>query len=105
MLAISPNASEAISRALEGADIPDGAGLRVTTGAHSERGVAIEISFVTAAEPGDQIIETHAPVDVFVEPVAAQVLEDQVLDAELQPDGAITFGLSGQPSSSNGTPP
>jgi Fe-S cluster assembly iron-binding protein IscA len=104
MLAISPNASEAISRALEGAEIPDGAGLRLTTGAQSERGVAIEISFVTAAEPGDQVIETGAPVDVFVEPVAAQVLDDQVLDAELQADGAITFGLSGQ-ASSNGTPP
>jgi Fe-S cluster assembly iron-binding protein IscA len=104
MLAISPNASEAISRALEGADVPDGAGLRLATGAHSERGVAIEISFVTEAEPADQVIETSAPVDVFVEPVAARVLEDQVLEAELQPDGAIAFSLSG-PASTNGTAP
>ncbi|HET8758197.1 MAG TPA: HesB/YadR/YfhF-family protein [Solirubrobacteraceae bacterium] len=104
MLAISPNASEAISRALEGAAIPDGAGLRLTTGAHSERGVAIEIAFVTAAAPGDEVIETSAPVDVFVEPVAARVLDDQVLDAQLQPDGALAFALSGQ-ASSNGTAP
>jgi len=104
MLAISPNVTEAISRALEGAAVPDGAGLRLATGVHSERGVAIEISFVTAAEPGDQVIETSAPVDVFVEPVVAQVLEDQVLDAQLRPDGAIAFALSDQVSG-NGTAP
>jgi Fe-S cluster assembly iron-binding protein IscA len=104
MLAISSNASDAMSRALEGAAIPDGAGLRLSMGAHSERGVAIEISFVTEAQPDDQVIETSAPVDVFVEPVAARVLEDQVLDASLQPDGALAFALSDQ-ASADGTAP
>jgi hypothetical protein len=49
MLAISPRASNAISRALAGASVPDGAGLRR--------------------------------------------LDDQVLDADVGPDGAITFAL------------
>jgi iron-sulfur cluster assembly protein len=98
MLAVSPAASAAISSALEGTDIPDGAGLRLAAGPPTERGVAIEIGFAAAPEPDDQVVETDAPADVFVEPHAAALLEDQVLDAEIQPDGAISFSLHAQQS-------
>jgi iron-sulfur cluster assembly protein len=96
MLAISPAASNAIDAALDAASVPDGAGLRLAAGAPTERGVAIEVAFVTAADPGDQVIETDAAADVFVEPKAAELLEDQVLDAGQQADGSITFTLRPQ---------
>jgi iron-sulfur cluster assembly protein len=96
MLAISSAASAAISSALEAASVPDGAGLRLAAGAPTERGVAIEVSFVTAAGPTDQVIETDATADVFVEPATAELLDDQVLDAETGPDGAISFSLHPQ---------
>ena len=103
MLAISPAASTAIDAALEAATVPDGAGLRLASGPRTEGGIAIEIAFVTAAAPGDQIIETAAVADVFVEPEAAELLDDQVLDASVQPDGSISFSLHPQGPSMNGS--
>jgi Fe-S cluster assembly iron-binding protein IscA len=93
MLTISPKASNAIGAALRGAAIPDGAGLRLTPGPRSAEGTAVHITFVTEREPADQVIETGAAADVFIAPAAAELLHDQVLDAELEADGAITFAL------------
>jgi iron-sulfur cluster assembly protein len=105
MLAVSPAATAAIDKALEGTLVPDGAGLRLAAGGQTERGVAIEIAFVTAADPEDQVIETGAPADVFVEPGTAELLDDQVLDAQVQEDGAISFMLHAQTSGPNGASP
>lgn len=105
MLAVSPAASAAISSALQGADVPVGAGLRLAAGPQTERGVAIEIGFATTAEPDDQVVQTGAPVDIFVEPRTAALLDDQILDAEVQPDGAISFSLHAQPSEADGGSP
>jgi iron-sulfur cluster assembly protein len=105
MLAISPAASAAISKALEGTSVPDGAGLRLAAGPHTERGIAIEIAFMTVADPNDQVIDTGAPADVFVEPETAELLDDQVLDAQMQSDGAISFTLHAQPSGPDGASP
>lgn len=103
MLAISPKASNAISLALEGASVPDGAGLRLTPGPSDAAGTAVQIAFVTEREPADQVIETGAPADVFVAPAAVELLEDQVLDADVGPDGAITFALYAR-GANNGRP-
>lgn len=105
MLAVSPAASAAISSAFEGAEVPVGAGLRLAAGPQTERGIAIEIGFVTAAEPQDQVVETGAPADLFVEPRTAALLNDQMLDADIGPDGAINFSLSPQPSGPGGESP
>jgi Fe-S cluster assembly iron-binding protein IscA len=104
MLAVSPAASAAISSALEGAELPDGAGLRLAAGAQTEQGISIEIGFVPTAEPDDEVVETGAPADLFVEPRAAALLDDQVLDASVHPDGAISFSLHAQPSEPGGAP-
>jgi Fe-S cluster assembly iron-binding protein IscA len=93
MLAISPAASAAIDTALDAASVPDGAGLRLAAGPPTDRGITIEIAFVTAADPDDQVIETDAAADVFVESATAELLDDQVLDAGRGPDGAISFSL------------
>ena len=105
MLAISPAASAAISSALGDSTVPDGAGLRLAAGPSTDRGIAIEVAFVTAAEPEDVVIETGAPADVFVEPATAELLDDQVLDAASGPDGAISFTLHPQGPSMNGFGP
>jgi Fe-S cluster assembly iron-binding protein IscA len=105
MLAVSPAASAAISSALEGADIPVGSGLRLAAGPQTERGIAIEIGLVTTAEPDDQVVETGAPADLYVEPRTAALLADQVLDAVVEPDGAINFSLHPQASGPDGASP
>jgi Fe-S cluster assembly iron-binding protein IscA len=96
MLAISPAASSAIDTALSAAKVPDGAGLRLAARNPTDGGVAIEIAFVTAADPEDRIIETDGAADVFVEPRTAELLDDQVLDARQAPDGKIGFTLRPQ---------
>ena len=103
MLTISPNASDAIRLALEGAAVPDGAGLRLTPGPRSAEGTAVHIAFVTEREPADQVIETGAAADVFVAPAAVELLADQVLDADVGPEGEITFALYTS-GSTNGRP-
>jgi Fe-S cluster assembly iron-binding protein IscA len=99
MLAISPAASAAISDALQGAELPDGAGLRVTAGPQTEHGTPITITFVAAPDPLDQVVDTDAPADVFVAPAAADLLDDQVLDADVGVDGRINFTLHDQSES------
>ena len=101
MLAISPNASNAITAALERVAVPDGAGLRLTTGPRTSDGVAVNIAFVTAADPTDHVIETDAAADVFIAPAAVELLDDQVLDADIAHDGAITFALHSQGSTNS----
>jgi iron-sulfur cluster assembly protein len=105
MLAISSAASTAIDAALEAATVPEGAGLRLAAGPETERRVAIEIAFVTVADPDDQVIETNAAADVFVEPRTAELLDDQVLDAGLAPDGSLNFTLRPQGPSMDGAGP
>jgi iron-sulfur cluster assembly protein len=105
MLAISPAASAAIGKALEGTAVPEGAGLRLAAGPQTERGIAIEIAFVSAAAPDDQVIDTGAPADVFVEQQTAELLNDQVLDAQLATDGGISFTLHAQTTGSDGATP
>ena len=103
MLAISPRTSDAISQALEGASVPDSAGIRLTPGPRTAEGTAVHITFVSEREPADQVIETGAAANVFVAPAAVGLLDDQVLDAEVGHDGAITFALYAQ-GSINGWP-
>jgi hypothetical protein len=81
MLAISPTASAVITNALAQAEAPDGAGLRLAAGELTDRGMAIE-------------------------PTTAELLADQMLDAEVKPD-QITFSLRPQPQdpSMNGRTP
>lgn len=98
MLAISPKASEAITAALERVAVPESAGLRLTAGPQTSDGTAVNIAFVTAPEPDDHVIETDAAADVFVAPAAAELLDDQVLDADVASDGAIRFALHSQTS-------
>jgi Fe-S cluster assembly iron-binding protein IscA len=105
MLAISNAASEAIGTALGGTEVPEGAGMRLSAGPTTERGVAIEVTFVTAPDPSDQIIETDAPADVFVESRTSELLDDQILDAGQAPDGTISFTLRPQGPSMDGAGP
>lgn len=103
MLTISRKASDAISLALEAASVPEGAGLRLTPGPRSAEGTAVHITFVTEPEPADHVIATGAAADVFVAPAAVELLDDQILDADVGPDGAISFALYAQ-GSINGQP-
>jgi iron-sulfur cluster assembly protein len=102
MLSITAAASAVLASLLATPDVPDGAVVRVASEMDRSGEPAIGITIVTDAEAGDELIESPTGPDVFVDPEAADALDDQQLDVDMHDDG-ITFGLQRQ--SWNGGPP
>lgn len=78
MLAITDLAAEAIKTLTTEAELPEGGGLRI---AAPEPGESLELSL--AGQPDlDDIVLAGEGVSVFLEPVAAEALEDKLLDVQ-----------------------
>lgn len=95
MLAVSEEAASAIGSILAAQDLPDEAGLRVSTGEIESDGgpqTALRLEIAPAPAAGDQVVE-EGPV--FVESDAAELLDDKVLDAEVRGD-QIQFSVKAQ---------
>jgi Fe-S cluster assembly iron-binding protein IscA len=83
VLAISEDAAAAIRGIVEAEGVPEGAGLRITReeAVESSGGVRIDLrlSVVATPEEGDEVLEEER---VFVDPGAAELLDDKLLDAD-----------------------
>jgi iron-sulfur cluster assembly protein len=87
MLAVTQDAASAIDGILASRELPDEAGVRIT----SEIGIAEEggprtefrLAVVEGPETSDQVLEDAS---VFLEPEAAAMLDDKVLDADVAGD-------------------
>lgn len=90
MLAITPQASEAIRGLLAAESVPDGSVFRISP----EPDSGLVVSVADSPEPEDQIVESDE-VEVCVEPTAAQMLDDQELDAGLV-EGKVSFSIGPQ---------
>lgn len=99
MLAISEDAAAAINGIVGAPGVPDGAGLRITREVNTEVAGAprtdLRLSVVAAPEEGDEVLEAER---VFVDPEAAELLEDKLLDADLVGD-EVRFSLDVQAES------
>jgi Fe-S cluster assembly iron-binding protein IscA len=99
VLAISEDAAAAIRGIVGGSGVPEGAGLRITrevnTGDEGEARTDLRLSLVAAPEEGDEVLEDER---VFVDPDAAKLLDDKLLDADLQGD-QVRFTLDIQAES------
>ncbi|MGH9049491.1 MAG: Fe-S cluster assembly protein HesB [Acidimicrobiia bacterium] len=91
MLVLTENATEAIRSVVDKPELPEGAGLRITSG--DPRGLAV--SAAPAPEEEDQVLEAQG-ARVFLEPGAAEALDDRVLDAEIDPQGSVKFLVATQ---------
>ena len=92
MLTLTPNAEQAVRKLVANAPITEEAGgLRIAPGEPTPDGVPLELTIVGAPEPEDQDAGTP-DAHVYLEPTAAEALEDKVLDAELDGD-QIGFAL------------
>jgi len=95
MLAVTEDAASAIDDILASTDVPDEAGVRITTeiGVTEEGAPRTELrlTVVEAPEASDQVVEDA----VFLEPEAAALLDDKVLDADVVGD-QVQFGLKEQ---------
>jgi iron-sulfur cluster assembly protein len=84
MLAVTEEAASAIDGILASPQMPDEAGMRVTaeTGVTEEGAprTDLRLTVVEAPEANDQIVEDAR---IFLEPEAAALLDDKVLDADV----------------------
>jgi iron-sulfur cluster assembly protein len=98
VLAITEDAATAIdSIVLSG--LPQGAGLRITRELNTQSGqearTDLRLSVVESAEEGDEVLED---VRIFLEPEAADFLDNKLLDADVDGD-EVRFSLDIQAES------
>lgn len=93
MLVLTHNATMVINSIVDQSDLPTGAGLRIAGSGNGREALTI----AATAEPSktDQIVEEQG-ARVFLEPDAASMLDDKVLDATVDDDGGVKFLLAGQ---------
>ncbi|SRR6266516_5905542 len=96
MLKLTENAAAAIQSMLEDSDLSEGAGLRITAELDENQQPGLQLAFVEEPGEEDEIVETHG-VTVFLDPSAAEALDDKELDAELHGDHAH-FSIDDQAS-------
>jgi len=87
MLTLTPNASDAIRQLTEQLPTEDQtAGMRIAPSEAPDGEGALELSLVEAPEQADETVR-DAGATVYLEPAAAQLLDDKVLDAEVGDEG------------------
>ena len=99
MLAVSPQASEAIRAIVASAETPEGAVLRIA----SEPDAGLQIALVESPEPEDVVVEEEGGA-LAIEATTAKLLDDKRLDASFEGEAGVTFTVSEQPGL-NGRPP
>jgi iron-sulfur cluster assembly protein len=94
VLTLTDNATHVIKNITAGEGAPEGAGVRI-----SQENPASPTLAMTAAPgpaPGDQVVEDQG-ARVFLEPTAAETLDDKTLDASVDDQGGVEFVLVPQP--------
>ena len=90
MLMLTENATRVIGALVDDPELPAGAGLRIVSAPEG-------LSVSPASGPGDQdqVVQEQS-ARVFLEPDAAVVLDDKVLDAQVDDTGHVQFLLGSQ---------
>jgi Fe-S cluster assembly iron-binding protein IscA len=96
VLAISEDAATAIRGIVRAPGVPEGAGLRITREVNTDDEGAprtdLRLSVVAQPEEGDEVLKEER---VFVDPDAADLLDDKLLDADIVGDD-VRFSLDVQ---------
>lgn len=89
MLTLTENAATAVKNIT--AQIPaDTGGIRIADTGSPETGFSLSLAEAPQAE--DAVVEADG-ARIFVDPAAALALDDRVLDAQVDGEGAISFAL------------
>jgi iron-sulfur cluster assembly protein len=95
VLTLTSDAAEAVKTIAEASpELPNDSGLRIQAQATGEGQVSFDLAMVESPDEGDQVIE-EAGARVFVEPDAALILADKILDATVA-GNQVQFSLSEQ---------
>jgi iron-sulfur cluster assembly protein len=93
MLTLTENATDIVRTIATQSSQPDTAGLRITSDGSGEAPFAVTTA--DEAEPGDQVVSQEG-AHVFLDAPTADLLDDKVLDARVDPEGMIEFALGQQ---------
>jgi iron-sulfur cluster assembly protein len=96
VLDVTSSASLVIRELVASSNATGGAGLRIAPTDEPEGAFALSVA------PGPQQDDQVVPIEdgeVFLEPTAAQALDDKTLDAEVDPEGAVSFSVIDQQAS------
>jgi iron-sulfur cluster assembly protein len=91
MLTITSNAAEAIRAIVQGTDVPDDGGIRISIARQNGSEATLELALSPAPMEGDSVLEANG-AHVFLDETAALALDDKSLDAEVQ-GTEISFGI------------
>jgi iron-sulfur cluster assembly protein len=94
VLTLTANAAQAIRDLTSAAPEPAQTGIRISS--QGEGASSLTLSLATSPEPADEVVETEG-ARVYLDPVAATVLEDKSLDAGADEKGAVSFLVTEQP--------
>jgi iron-sulfur cluster assembly protein len=89
VLTLTQTAAEVVRTLVEQSPAPDSGGLRIAAGEETGEGVGLELSLVVEPEPADERVEQEGAT-VFLDPDAAAMLADKLLDAQVAEDH-VTF--------------
>ena len=99
MLTVTESAAEAITaltaQAQEGTEE---SGLRFALQSMENDGAQLALSVAPAPEDGDRVVGTGGGAKVFLEPQAAALLDDKVLDVQQDETGDVAFAVLPQQS-------
>ena len=93
MLTLTDQAVAAIRNLTTRPGLPTQTGLRIAQGEADTGG--LELSLSDGPQAGDRVIE-ETDIQVFLQPEAADALEDKELDAQVSEDSEVSFLLQPQ---------
>ncbi len=93
MLTLTENAVAVIRSLTTEPQVPDGAGLRIATDDGQPDTLTLTLS--PTPQDGDQVLDA-AGARLFLDDNASVVLDDKALDAEVDPQGVVSFQVMPQ---------
>jgi iron-sulfur cluster assembly protein len=100
MLTLTETAKAMVRDMVSSGDAPEGSGLRISAAHDEDGGPALSLELANEPTEGDEILEEDG-TRLFLEPEAASLLDDKILDAERH-DDHYHFRLDDQDDEGNG---
>jgi Fe-S cluster assembly iron-binding protein IscA len=85
MLTLTNAAKEMVRDMVAAGDAPDGSGLRIAIAQDDGEGADLSLELATGPTDGDEVLDEDG-LRLFLEPEAASLLDDKILDAEQHGD-------------------
>jgi iron-sulfur cluster assembly protein len=99
MLTMTEQARDVVREMVEAGGAPEGSGIRIASEQAADGGEGLSLALATEPADGDQVVEEDGS-RVFLEPRAASMLDDKVLDAQRHEDH-VHFSVARQGDASS----